>query len=123
MSIVKSNDVPLIVEMLERLGLPGEFRPLYMALATLLTRRRQSTQTARIAFRTPPTQTTVPANPNLTGGSDSSKLSNSSSESKGEPYAQNVAIKLLEVAFITTARWVRPREWTRPEANVSFFVQ
>ena len=119
MTVVTSNDVANILEMLQRLDLE-KFEAVYLALATLLARLRRSTQNTQIVFRTPPTQTTVPADPNRTGGSDSSK---SSSESKGEPYAQSAAMKLLDVAFITTARWTKPSEWARPEANLSFFVQ
>jgi hypothetical protein len=119
MTVVNSNDVASILEMLHRLDLE-KFEAVYLALATLLTRLRRSTQNTQIVFQTPPTQTTVPANPDRTDGSDSS---NSSSESKGEPYAQSAAMKLLDVAFITTARWTKPGEWARPEANLSFFVQ
>ena len=122
MTIVNSNDVSNILDMLQRLDLE-KFEATYLALATLLARLRRSTQNMQIVFRTPPTQTTLPVNPKLSGGSHSSKSSNSSSESKGEPYAQSVAMKLLDATFITTARWTKPNEWVRPEANLSFFVQ
>jgi len=122
MTVVKTNDVANILEMLERLDLE-KFEAVYLALATLLARLRRSTQNTQVIFQTPPMQATVPGDPNRTGGSDSSSSSNSSRESKGEPYAQSVAMKLLEVAFITTARWTKPGEWVRPQANFSFFVQ
>ena len=122
MAVVNGNDVANILEMLQRLDLE-KFEAVYLALATLLARLRRSTQNTQVVFRTPPTQTTIPVDPNRTGGSGSSRSSNSSSESKGEPYAQSAAMKLLDVAFITTARWTKPSEWARPEAKLSFFVQ
>ena len=122
MTVVNRNDVANILEMLQRLDL-AKFEGLYLALSTLLARLRHSTQDTQIVFRTPPTQTAVPTDSNRTGGSDSSKSSNSSSESKGEPYAQSAAMELLKVAFITTARWMKINDWAGPEASLSFFVQ
>ena len=84
MNVLKAPDShPEIFEMLRNLDL-GEFKSTYRSLAALLARLRRSTQT-QMAFATPHGQTTMPQDPNRTGGSTSS------TESKPEPYAQNVA--------------------------------
>lgn len=76
---------PEISEMLRDLDLL-EFHSAYSSLAKLLARLRHSTHT-QVAFATPPGQTTIPEDPNRSRGSTSSS---SSTESKPEPYAQNV---------------------------------
>jgi len=48
-----------------------EFNSTYLSLATVLTRLRRSTRT-RIAFAKPPRQTTIPEDPNRSGGLTSS---------------------------------------------------
>jgi hypothetical protein len=93
MHVLKDPDShPEILEMLSSLNLMG-FNSTYLSLANLLARLRCSTHN-QIAFTTPPGQTTMPENPNRSGGSTSSS---SSTKSKPEPYAQNVATDFLFV--------------------------
>src|SRR5947207_9124502 len=54
-----------------------EFNSVYEYLATLLARLRRSTHT-QIEFATPPGQTTIPRDPNRSGGSTSSPSRNRS---------------------------------------------
>ena len=58
-----------IFKMIRALDL-REFNSTYLSLATLLARLRRSTHT-QIAFATPPGQTTMPEDPNRSGGSTS----------------------------------------------------
>jgi hypothetical protein len=85
-----------IVKMLRSLDLAD-------SLATLLKRLRPL---ARPAFATPPRQTTVPADPNYFGSSIGSTSTSASSESKAEPYAQNVALRFLDATYITVIDWM-----------------
>ena len=73
----------------------ADFNSTHVSLATLLERLRPAAA-RQVAFATPPRQTTVPGDPNYSGGSTDSTSTNSSSESKAEPYAQNVAKPLSE---------------------------
>ena len=114
MNVLKAPDGdPEILEMLRSLELL-EFSSTYLSLAKLLARLRRSTHT-QIAFATPPGQTTVPEDPNRSGGSTSS---GSSTESKSEPYAQNAAIDLLKGTYSTVVKWMRRFEWVNPDARL-----
>ena len=104
---------PEISEMLRSLDLL-EFNSAYVSLSTLLARLRRSTHT-QIAFATPPGQTTIPEDPNRSGGSTSSS---SSTESKPEPYAQNVATNFLIATHSTVAKWMKRFEWVNPDAKL-----
>src|SRR5436305_9440340 len=85
-----------ILEMLAKRQLL-QFYSMYSALSDLLTRFQRSTHTL-VAYMTPPSQMTVPENPN------NSSSSTSSTESKGEPYAQNVATRFLNATLSTVTR-------------------
>jgi len=114
MNVLKDPDShPEIFEMLRNLDL-AEFNSTYLSLANLLARLRRSTH-AQVAFATPPGQTTIPQRPNHSGGS---KSTTSSTESKPEPYAQNVASKFLEATHSTIEKWMRRFEWANPQAKV-----
>jgi len=102
-----------IFKMLRALDLI-EFNSTYLSLATLLARLRRSTHT-QIAFATPPGQMTMPDDPNRSGGSTSSS---SSTESKPEPYAQNVATDFLKATYATVAEWMEDIEWINPESKL-----
>jgi hypothetical protein len=52
MTVVTSNDVANILEMLHRLDLE-KFDAVYLALATLLARLRRSTQNTQVVFQRP----------------------------------------------------------------------
>ena len=106
---------PEISGMLRSLDLL-EFNSAYESLATLLARLRRSTHT-QIAFTTPPGQTTIPEDPNRSGGSTSS------TESKPEPYAQNVATNFLIATRSTVAKWMKRFEWVYPHAALHFAPQ
>jgi hypothetical protein len=93
------------------------FASTYNSLGTLLARVRSSKGTIPVVFETPPGQTTVPQNPNLSGGSSSS------AESKGEPYVNNFAAKFLESTYFTIARWLEPIQWVNPKAQAFLFRQ
>jgi hypothetical protein len=97
-----------------------DFAEAYTALGTLLARVRNSTGTAPVIFATPPGQTTVPENSNLSGGSI---LSSSSAESKPEPYVNDFAIKFLAATFLTITPWVESLQWPTPRANVFLLSQ
>ena len=105
---------PEISKMLRMLDLT-EFNSTYLSLATLLARLRRSTHT-QIAFATPPGQTTMPEDPNRSGGSTSS--TSQSTESKPEPYAQNVATDFLTATYSTVAEWMEDIEWVNPDAKL-----
>lgn len=106
------ND-PEILEMLRKLDLP-EFYSAYSSLAILLARVRHSTHT-QVTFATPPGQMTIPEDPNHSGGTTSSS---SSTESKPEPYAQNVATNFLIATHSTVSKWMRRFEWVNPKAKL-----
>ena len=113
------DSYPKIFEMLRMLNLQ-EFNAVYLSLASLITRLRRSTHAA-ITFTTPLGQTTVPENPGLSGGSTSSTSStstSSSTESKPEPYAQNVAIDFLKATYATVIKWMTNLEWVNPQAKL-----
>ena len=117
MHILKDPDShPEILEMLSSLSLI-EFNSAYLSLANLLARLRRSTH-SQIAFATPPGQTTVPENPNRSGGSTSSTSSGSSTESKLEPYAQNVATDFLKATYSTVVKWMTRFAWVNPNAKL-----
>ena len=68
MHVLKDPDShPEIFEMLRSLDLI-EFNSTYLSLASLLARLRNSTHT-QVAFATPPGRTTIPQDPNRSGGS------------------------------------------------------
>ena len=102
-----------IFKMLRALDLI-EFNSTYLSLATLLARLLRSTHT-QIAFATPPGQMTMPDDPNRSGGSTSSS---SSTESKPEPHAQNVATDFLKATYATVAEWMEDIEWINPECKL-----
>jgi hypothetical protein len=82
MEAVKAHEVDF-----ETLGWPAYyFDAAYMALIRVLQRPLSATSPA--PYKTPLHQTTVPANPNLSKESDSSMGSNSSCESKPEPFTE-----------------------------------
>jgi hypothetical protein len=117
MNVIKHPDMDLeISDMLRSLELL-EFSAAYSSLATLLARLRHSTH-RQIAFATPPGQTTVPQDPNLSHGSTSSASTSSSTESKPEPYAQNVATNLLTATHFTVSKWMKRFEWVNPDAKL-----
>ena len=117
MHVLKDPDShPEIFEMLRRLDLI-EFTSTYLSLANLLARLRRSTH-SQIAFTTPPGQTTVPENPNRSAGSTSSTSSGSSTESKPEPYAQNVATDFIKATYSTVVKWMTRFEWVNPDAKL-----
>jgi hypothetical protein len=91
-----------------------EFSAAYSSLATLLARLRRSTH-RQVAFATPPGQTTIPHDPNFSHGSASTS---SSTESKPEPYAQNVATNFLNATHFTVGKWMKRFEWINPQAKV-----
>ena len=94
-----------------------EFSSTYSSLATLLAQRRRSTGDTRIAFQTPPGKTTIPENPDRSGGSSSS------TESKPEVYAQNVAIDFLKATHSTVAQWMEDIGWMNSEAGIHLSSQ
>lgn len=109
--VTESRGNNAIIEMLRNRGLP-DFTSTYVALATLLKRLRQ---VARIQpFNTPPRQTTVPQDPNYSGGSTGTS---SSVESKPETYAQNVATRFIEATCFTVGKWLEGIEWINPAAK------
>ena len=98
MSIVKQRETyPEFSQMLTRHSL-WDFAQAYSSLGTLLARVRNSMGTAPVIYATPPGQTTVPQNPDLSG---ESKESSSSAESKGELYVNNFATTFLETTWLT----------------------
>jgi hypothetical protein len=116
MKALKTPDArPEIMQMLRRSGLQ-EFNSVYLSLARLLVRFRRSTttQSSKIAFTTPPQQITLPEDPNFTAGSERSKKSSSSTESKAEPYAQNFATNFLDAICVTVAPWITNLPWVNP---------
>jgi len=96
------------------------FAPAYNSLGTLLARVRSSMGTAPVIYATPPGQTTVPQDPSFSGGSS---RSNSSAESKGEPYVNNFATKFLETTFLVISPWVERARWMIPKADAFLFSQ
>ena len=114
MNVIKDPDIDIeISQMLRDLELL-EFSTAYSSLATLLARLRRSTH-KQIAFGTPPAQTTVPEDPNRSGGSNSSS---SSTESKPEPYAQNFASNFISATHFAMARWMKRLTWVNPDTKL-----
>jgi hypothetical protein len=117
MRVVKdSKGSKAITQMLDRLNL-FRFEATYSSLASLLKRLRPAKPKT---FNTPPGQTTVPEDPNYSGGSIAT---NSSLESKPETYAQNVANDFLKATRHSIETWVEGITWTNPEAEVYLFPQ
>jgi hypothetical protein len=112
-----SGDGSAIIQMLDRLDLL-RFEATYLSLASLLKRLRPVKP--RILFNTPPGQTTVPGDPNYSGGSIATS---SSLESKPEAYAQNVANDFLKATRSSIVKWLGGMEWANPEAKVYLFPQ
>jgi len=111
MDVLKvSDNRPEILKMLRRLEL-SDFIATYSSLARLLARLRHSSSHRQLVFETPPQQTTVPEDPNHSGGS---KLSSSSTESKPEPFAQNVATDFLNATYNTVVEWMTHLRWVNP---------
>src|SRR5947207_5315342 len=100
-----------IYRMLEMLGLT-RFNATYSSLTTLLAQRRRSTGITQVVFTTSPGQTTIPEDPNHSGGSSSS------TESKSEMYAQNVANRFLEATHSTTVEWMENIGWVNSEVKL-----
>ena len=111
-----------ILKMLREFDL-AHFAGAYDSLGTLLARVRNSTGAAPVAYRTPPGQTTVPQNPNLTAGSNASTSTSSSMESKGEPYVNKFAIHFLDTVFLSVSEWVQQLKWANPKAQAFLFSQ
>ena len=122
MNIIKNSiGNPEIFKMLRILDLK-EFNSTYLSLSTLLTRLRRSMRT-EIVFATPPGQTTLPQDPNRSGGSTFSSSSSSSTESKPEPYAQNFATNFLTTTLSTIGEWMGNLHWANPAAKLSLSPQ
>ena len=94
----------------------AEFNSTYLSLASLLARLRRSSQ-AQITFAMPPGQTTIPEDPNRSGGVTSS------TESKPEPYAQNFALRFLEETYSTIAEWMGGFEWINSDFKLYLYPQ
>ena len=117
MHVLKDPDShPEIFEMLRSLDL-AEFNSTYLSLANLLARLRHSTHT-QVAFATPPGKTTVPQDPNRSGGSTATTSSDSSTESKPEPFAQDLAAHFLSATYSTIAKWMRRLDWVNPDTKL-----
>jgi hypothetical protein len=115
-AVVKdSKDGNAITSMLDRLDL-GRFDTMYLSLETLFKRLRPAKQ--KPMFSTPPQQTTVPANPIYSGGSMNSADTSSSTESKPELYAQDVAKDFVKATYVSIRRWLVGMEWANPEARL-----
>ena len=122
MHVLKDPDShPELFKMLRSLDLT-EFNSTYSSLAALLARLRRSTHT-QVTFATPPGQTTIPQDPNLSGGSTSTTSSSSSAESKRELFAQNVATDFLKATYFTVAEWMTRLEWVNPHAKLHLSPQ
>jgi hypothetical protein len=115
MGIVRQSgeDFNALDQMLSELSL-SRFALAYLALGDLLARVHNSIDTAPVVYRTPPGQTTVPQNPDHTGGSDTSS---SSAESKPEPHVNQFASTFLGTAFLTVSKWIQPLGWANPLAR------
>jgi hypothetical protein len=100
----------------------SEFIVAYSSLTTLLARLRLSTH-RQVAFATPPGQTTVPRDPNLSHGSTSSASTSSSTEPKPEPNAQNIATNFLIATHFTVSKWMKLFEWVNPDAKLCLSPQ
>jgi len=112
-----------ISEMIERCNL-SIFNSPYRALDTLLKRFRHPLKSrTTIMFETPPQQQTVPANSSYTGGSEGSKKSGSSTESKPEPYAHEFVNEFLEATLTTVGRWMEGLPWVKSVARASLSRQ
>jgi hypothetical protein len=108
MSIVKRRGAyPECMQMLTGCGLL-QFASAYNSLGTLLPRVRSLTGTVPVIYSTPPGQTTVPQDPSFSGGSSGS---NSSAQSKGEPYVNNFATEFLKITFLVISPWVGRAQW------------
>ena len=105
-----------IINMLRMLDL-NEFTSTYSSLATLLAKRRHSTGDIQVVFQTPPGKTTIPEDPNRSGGSSSS------TESKPEIYAQNVAVDFLKATHSTVAEWTENIGWVNSEVKLHLSPQ
>jgi hypothetical protein len=105
-----------IINMLRMLDLK-EFSSTYSSLATLLAQRRRSTGDTQVVFHTPPGKTTIPEDPDRSGGSSSS------TESKPEIYAQHVAVDFVKVTHSTVAQYMEDIEWMNPEAAIHLSPQ
>ena len=90
-----------------------EFNSTYLSLATPLARLQHSTH-RQVTFATPPGKTTIPQDPNRSGGSTLTTSSSSSAKSKGEPFAQNVATHFLSAPYSTVAEWMTRLAWVDP---------
>jgi hypothetical protein len=64
------------------------FDAAYMSLTRVLERPLSATPSTSAPYKTPPHQVTVPANPNFSKESDSSMGTDSSCESKPEPFTE-----------------------------------
>ena len=116
MNVLKDPDShPVIFKMLRMLDL-GEFNSTYRSLASLLARLRRSSQTPSSIYDATWTND-HPEDPNRSGGSTSS------TESKQELYAQNVASSLLEDTYSTVAEWMSRFEWINPDSKLYLYPQ
>jgi hypothetical protein len=105
-----------IYGMLEILDLT-RFNSTYSSLAALLAQRRCSTVDTQVIFQTPSGKRTIPEDPNHSGGSSSS------TESKPEIYAQNVAVDYLKATHSTVAKWMEKIGWINPEVKLHLSPQ
>jgi hypothetical protein len=107
-----------ILQMIETCHL-STFTSAYASLATLLARfRRPSTLNTKLVFQTPPQQQTVPSDPAFTGGSQASKKSSSSTESKPEPYGHEFVNDFLRATCTTVVGWLEDLPWVKPVAKL-----
>jgi hypothetical protein len=100
-----------IVNMLRMLDLK-EFTSTYSSLGILLAQCRRSTGDTQMVFRTPPGKTTIPEDPDHSSGSSSS------TQSKPEIYAQNVAVDFLKSTHSTMAQWMEGIGWVNSEVKL-----
>jgi hypothetical protein len=112
MEAVKAHTVDF-----ETLGWPAPyFDAAYMALIRVLQRPLSATSPA--PYKTPPHQTTVPANPNLSNESGSSMESNASCESKPETFTKRFMADFVTGTLNSIRRELAMTiPWLRQEHN------
>ena|SRR5579859_6949617 len=107
-----------ILQMIESRNL-SKFTSAYGSLATLLARfRRSSTTHTKIVFKTPPQQQAVPKDPGHTGGSETSRKSSSSTESKPEPYGHEFVNDFVKATCTTIIGWMEDLPWVNPACKL-----
>jgi hypothetical protein len=105
----------------ETLGWPATyFSAAYKSLIRVLQRPLSTTPTqykTSAPYDTPPHQTTVPANPNLSKESDSSMGTDSSCQSKPEPFTERFMDEFVTGVLGSIDRELMPIPWLRQEHN------